>query len=629
MARAQKIQHIRGNNLTAAGSGIVVAPGASALLPGELAMNYNSVDPTLFIGTVVNNSATNSDINVATSAVAQFKSLAWLQNNVLGTTNPAQVKTLKYITDTLDLLVQDADAVVNTWGEIKSFLSTIPSDSGYDIMSLFNGKASVELKIMTSTAASGTTPGSITEVAKLYDDISIKTTTVAANGGVPAYAKLYVNTATITPNVNTGVWVDSTWVAPVYSDTTSIDKRAPNALEVRNFLNLFNRMFTLTGDGGSTPYAIRANYGLFSTGGVSSLGQNTEGGGGGGGLIATVLDSTGLGGTYLDTDKTNTFNAYSINKIYSDLLTAVGRISTLEGGSATGINVTGTGNAITGVTKAGTTITFTKDSTFVLTNDSRLSDARKNPYLLTFTGYSTATYDGSGAVSVALPTKVSQLSNDSNFLTAITKSQVEAVLTGAITTHTHSQYLTANQTVTLTGDVTGSGATSITTSLAATVVTGKALTNYVIAGAEAAIAATDTILAAFGKLQLAINNRPVEGNTGITTVGTITTGTWSGSTIGVTKGGTGLTSIAANSMLYASGANTLAVLATTAYGRGLLSATTDTLVSGLYAAKADKLATTRKLTVSGTGISSTGVDFDGSSNVAIAMSIDSLDGGSF
>ena len=42
----------------------------------------------------------------------------------------------------------------------------------------------------------------------------------------------------------------------------------------------------------------------------------------------------------------------------------------------------------------------------------------------------------------------------------------KAVLTGNITTHTHSQYLTGNQTITISGDVSGSGATAITLTLA-------------------------------------------------------------------------------------------------------------------------------------------------------------------
>lgn len=51
------------------------------------------------------------------------------------------------------------------------------------------------------------------------------------------------------------------------------------------------------------------------------------------------------------------------------------------------------------------------------------------------------------------------------------------------------------------------------------------------------------------------------GTSNITTLGTITSGTWSGTTIGVTKGGTGKTSIAAFAIIYASAANTYAELA--------------------------------------------------------------------
>jgi hypothetical protein len=61
-------------------------------------------------------------------------------------------------------------------------------------------------------------------------------------------------------------------------------------------------------------------------------------------------------------------------------------------------------------------------------------------------------------------------------------------------------YLTGNQTITLSGDATGSGTTAITVAISAGTVTGKALTGYT-SGSNTALAATDTILAAFGKVQ--------------------------------------------------------------------------------------------------------------------------------
>lgn len=63
-----------------------------------------------------------------------------------------------------------------------------------------------------------------------------------------------------------------------------------------------------------------------------------------------------------------------------------------------------------------------------------------------------------------------------------------------------STYLTTNQTITLSGDATGSGSTGITVAIAASIVTGKLLTGYT-SGSNTALAATDSILGAFGKVQ--------------------------------------------------------------------------------------------------------------------------------
>ena len=59
-------------------------------------------------------------------------------------------------------------------------------------------------------------------------------------------------------------------------------------------------------------------------------------------------------------------------------------------------------------------------------------------------------------------------------------------------------------------------------------------------------------------------------------------------TLGVANGGTGKTTITAGAMLYASAANTYGEVTTTAFGRGLLNATSSTKVTGLYADKAGK-----------------------------------------
>lgn len=116
---------------------------------------------------------------------------------------------------------------------------------------------------------------------------------------------------------------------------------------------------------------------------------------------------------------------------------------------------------------------------------------------------------------------------------------------------------------------------------------------------------SDNFEVAFRKM---INNLAAfTGTTKITTLGTIATGTWNATTIAVAKGGTGKTSIAKDAMLYASGASTYAEVATTSFGRGILSAASGVEVADLHAATATKLHTKRTIW---------GREFDGTANVS-------------
>lgn len=115
--------------------------------------------------------------------------------------------------------------------------------------------------------------------------------------------------------------------------------------------------------------------GLYADSYITARGANTSGSGStGGGLIQQVYGSSSLGGAFSDTTLTDTFNAYTINKIRTDLINAdsalSGRITSLEGGAAVNVTTTGSGNAITAISKSGTTITATKGSTFLTAHQS-------------------------------------------------------------------------------------------------------------------------------------------------------------------------------------------------------------------------------------------------------------------
>ena len=124
-------------------------------------------------------------------------------------------------------------------------------------------------------------------------------------------------------------------------------------------------------------------------GGVSAYGTYTPSTGGGGGLNGTIVPYT----TAITSDPQNEgskiASASSIYKLHS-------RISSIENNGATSITVTGTGNAITSVSKNGTSITFTKGVTFLTSHQSLADYAKKSeiPTTLPANGGNADTVDG-------------------------------------------------------------------------------------------------------------------------------------------------------------------------------------------------------------------------------------------
>lgn len=98
-------------------------------------------------------------------------------------------------------------------------------------------------------------------------------------------------------------------------------------------------------------------------GGVSAYGTYTPSTGGGGGLNGTIVPYSTAIASDPQNEGSKIASASSIYKLHS-------RISNIENNGATSIIVTGTGNAITSVSKNGTSITFTKGATFLTSHQS-------------------------------------------------------------------------------------------------------------------------------------------------------------------------------------------------------------------------------------------------------------------
>lgn len=178
----------------------------------------------------------------------------------------------------------------------------------------------------------------------------------------------------------------------------------------------------------STNKAIKIDGNLYATGGITAYGAGASTTGGGGGLNGSVKSYSNA--LKLTSESLSEIaSAYSIKALDS-------RISSLEGGSATAISVSGSGNAVTSVTKNGTTISVVKGSTFLTSHQS----------LDGYVNAITTSGSGNAITSVSKSGKGITFTKGATFLTShqslanyYTKSSVDSLLSGkSATSHTHS-----------------------------------------------------------------------------------------------------------------------------------------------------------------------------------------------
>lgn len=173
---------------------------------------------------------------------------------------------------------------------------------------------------------------------------------------------------------------------------------------------------------------------FYATGGITAYGEGSGSSGGGGlnGSVKSYADALKLASESLS----EIASAYSIKALDS-------RIVSLEGGSATAISVSGSGNAVTSVTKNGTTISVVKGSTFLTSHQSL--DGYVNNITTSGTGNAITSVTKSGKTVTF--TKGATFLTSHQSLSAYLKS-ADAANTYSKLGHTHSQYLTSHQSFT-------------------------------------------------------------------------------------------------------------------------------------------------------------------------------------
>lgn len=307
---------------------------------------------------------------------------------------------------------ETADGIINKWNEVVSFLANIAqTDTLSGIVDGINKSISDEVtraKKAEGVNASGisTNKTSITTLQGYFTSGSAKKALQLTNTH-----KLWGNSFNGTADINGSIIVP--------------DGKYISIGNIKMEYDATNKALKIT----NTTTNEVAN--LYTSGGVSAYGVGTSSSSGGGlnGSVKSYSNALKLTSESLS----EIASAYSIKALDS-------RISSLEGGSAMDVSVSGSGNAVTAISKSGTTIIVTKGTTFLTSHQSLASYLTKTDAASLYQpkgNYLTAHQSLDGYVN-AITT-----SGSGNAITSVTKSGKTVTFTKGATFLTSHQSLSA------------------------------------------------------------------------------------------------------------------------------------------------------------------------------------------
>ena len=297
--------------------------------------------------------------------------------------------------------------------------------SGYSSGS-YNGSAAMSISIPNNTnqltngagfiTASASISGNAGSATKLQNSRTINGTSFNGTANiVTSYwgttRKLWGNSVNGNADVNGSITIANTdGVYVQIGDVRLVYDKANTAIKV------------VKSDG-----TTAANF--YATGGITAYGEGSGSSGGGGlnGSVKSYADALKLTSESLS----EIASAYSIKALDT-------RISSLEGGSAMDVSVSGSGNAVTAISKNGTTISVTKGTTFLTSHQSLASYLTKTDAARLYQpkgSYLTAHQSLDGYVNEVAT------SGTGNAITSVSKSGKKLAFTKGVTFLTSHQSL--------------------------------------------------------------------------------------------------------------------------------------------------------------------------------------------
>ena len=454
----------------------------------------------------------------------------------------------------------DTDGIINKWKELEAFLDG--QQQGTTLSSLLDKKVdkTIQVKAGEGLSGGGALSGNVTlSLATVGTAGTYTKVTVDKYGRVTGHATL---SASDIPTLE-------------ISKINGLQEELNKKLNISDFGNKFaTEMANWFKKDTEGNVFVANSKGFYSESFVSAMGKSSGG-------------SSSGGGSY---DRLDNWADYSADRATWVLSAKLGydlntRVSSLESGSAINFETSGTGNALTGFSKSGNTVTFTKGTfltehqklytltmqrngegvgSYVPTAD-KIININACTAINVPQGFTAGALSSAGVIALSfasgysLPTTAKQQQWDTaySFVESIAGSDANGVIDKWNEIISFLDGIGDSSTLEgLLNDI-NSNVTAVSSRV-------TKLEGYFVNGvAKEAAKTTGT---------LSINGKNFNGSASVN-VGVI----------GVSYGGTGKSSVASGSMLYASAANTYAELATTEFGRNLLKANSGSVVSGLNA----------------------------------------------
>lgn len=331
--------------------------------------------------------------------------------SVLDTISSTNITNWNSVYDWYVLVTTDeetADGVINKWNEVVNFLSNIAqTDTLSGIIDGIN--TSISNEIARAKKAEGTNASNISANKTSITTLQGYFTNGSAKKALQLTTarKLWGNAFNGTTDINGSIVLPSGKYISIGNIKLEYDA-TNKALKITN---------TTTDE--------VAN--LYTSGGVSAYGIGDVAGSGG--LQGSIISYADAITSDPGDEGSKIASASSIYKLHS-------RITDIEDNGATSISVTGTGNAITGVSKNGTDITFTKGNTF-LTSHQSLANCVQT-VTTTGTGNAVTAISKSGS-TITVTKGTTFLTSHQSLASYYKKTEVDTIASGkSDVSHTHS-----------------------------------------------------------------------------------------------------------------------------------------------------------------------------------------------